>query len=108
VLDEETYNKYISLDTSEECKDGDGDAFGKPVWDFEYPVASFFITKRKMIGCSIASTTPRDLVYVPHGCVYPLVLRPDSDQFRIRGFCFVHGIMQGEKQDSQGRVVEIR
>jgi Heterokaryon incompatibility protein (HET) len=108
VLDEETYNKYISLDTSEECKDGNGDAFGKPVWDFEYPVASFFITKRKMIGCSVTSTTPGDLVYVPLGCVYPLVLRPDSDQFRIRGFCFVHDIMQGEKQDSPGRVVEIR
>lgn len=107
VLDDETYNKYISNDTSVECKDGDGDVFGKPVWDFNYPVASFFITKKKVIGCCIASTAPGDLVYVPHGCTYPLVLRPNSDQFRIRGFCFVHGIMKGESQNSAGRTVEI-
>jgi hypothetical protein len=108
VLDEETYNKYISPETSEECKDGDADAFGKPVWDFKYPAASLFITQQKMIGCCITSTAPGDLVFVPLGSVYPLVLRPDSDQFRIRGFCFVPGLMQGEKQDSPARMVEIR
>ncbi|KAK2591518.1 hypothetical protein QQS21_010793 [Conoideocrella luteorostrata] len=107
VLDDEIYNTYISRDTSEECKEGNGDDFGKPVWDFNYPEASFFITKGKSVGCSIALTAPGDLVFVPFGCTYPLVLRPNRDQFRIRGFCFVPGIMKGEIEEITEREVEI-
>ncbi len=107
VLNEEAYNKFVSKETTVECNDGHGVAFGKPTWDFEYPVSSFFVTKGKRIGCSISLISPGDLVYAPLGCVHPLILRPDGDRFRIRGSCFVSGIMHGEAQDTPRTVVEI-
>ena len=107
ILDLETFEKYISQDVIDECKDGNGEAFGKPVWDFEYPTASFFITKGKMLGCSIASTSRNDILFVPYGCSYPLILRPDGETFRIRGFCFVYGVMHGEKSDTEETTVKI-
>jgi hypothetical protein len=76
ALDEETYNKYIPADVSENSKDADGRLFGKPVWDFKYPESSFFITENKFMVCSISLTRPGDVVYVACGSTYPLVLRP--------------------------------
>ncbi|KAI0485339.1 hypothetical protein GGR56DRAFT_70142 [Xylariaceae sp. FL0804] len=107
VLDNETYGRYISPETTEDCRDGIGQAFGKPVWDFEYPVSSFFITKDKLVGCCIASVAVGDIVFVPTGSVYPLILRKRNDRYRIRGFCYVHGIMQGDKKDSSRLSVSI-
>jgi hypothetical protein len=108
ALDEETYNTYIPAAVSEEAKDADGRLFGKPVWDFTYPESSFFITEDKFIGCSISSTRPGDVVYVPRGSTYPLVLRPDGEAFRIRGFSYVHGLMHAEKKDLDVQVLKIR
>ena len=96
VLDEKIFHSYISETIFDECKDGDGSVFGKPVWDFEYPPASLFITENKIIGCAIATTQPGDIVFAPLGCSYPLVLRADDSGYRVRGFCFVHGYMLGE------------
>jgi len=107
VLNEDTYNKYIPKDVSEDSKDADGRLFGKPVWDFDYPESSFFITKNKFMGCSISSAKPGDVVYVAYGSTYPLVLRPDSENFRIRGFAYVHGLMHGEQKDSEVQVLKI-
>ncbi|KAI1303970.1 heterokaryon incompatibility protein-domain-containing protein [Xylaria venustula] len=111
VLAEETYTKYISLETTIECSDGIASSFGKPVWDFEYPAASSFVavgdSQAKHIGCCIATTQPGDLVFIPYGSVYPLVLRLDRSRFRVRGFCFVHGVMKGEACDGAEVVVEI-
>jgi hypothetical protein len=87
---------------SEESKDGDRHAFGKPVWDFKYPESSFFITEGELFGCSISTTRPEDMVCAALGSTYPFVLRPDGDHFLIRGYAFVHGIMLGEQQDSEG------
>jgi hypothetical protein len=108
ALDEETYNKYIPPDLSEESKHGDGHAFGKPVWDFKYPESSFFITESKLIGCAISTTRPGDIVCVALGSTYPFVLRPNDDHFAIRGYAYVYGIMQGERQDSERQVFKIR
>ena len=108
ALDEETYNTYIPADVSEDSKNADGQLFGKPVWDFKYPESSFFITEDKFIGCSISSTRPGDVVYVAHGSTYPLVLRPDGEEFRIRGFAYVHGLMHAEKKDLGVEVFKIR
>ena len=104
ALDEETYNKYIPPDVSEESKHADGHAFGKPVWDFKYPESSFFITEGRLIGCSISTTRPRDMVCVALGSAYPFILRPDGDHFLIRGYAYVHGIMHGEQRNSEGQV----
>lgn len=108
ALDEETFNKYIPADVSEDSKNVDGRLFGKPVWDFKYPESSFFITEDKSMGCSISSAKPGDVVYVAHGSTYPLVLRPDGEEFRIRGFAYVHGLMHAEKKDLGVRVFKIR
>lgn len=107
VLDEETYNKYIPPDLSEDSKHADGHAFGKPVWNFEYPESSFFITEGRLIGCAISTTKPGDIVCVALGSTYPFVLRPNGDHFLIRGYAYVHGIMYGEQRDSEGQVFKI-
>jgi len=107
ALDEETYDKYISPEISEESKKADGHAFGKPVWDFKYPESSFFVTEDSLVGCCISSTQPGDIVYVALGSTYPLILRPDGDHFLIRGYTFVHGIMHGERQESDLQVLKI-
>ncbi|KAI1361366.1 heterokaryon incompatibility protein-domain-containing protein [Xylaria arbuscula] len=103
VLDEETYRRYVSPETTIECEDGVASSFGKPVWDFKYPTAGFFAAVGKqgqrLIGCCIAPTQPGDILFVPHSSVYPLVLRPEGPRFRIRGFSFVHGVMKGETRD---------
>ena len=108
VLDEETYNKYISPDVSEESKRADGYAFGKSVWDFKYPESSFFITEGGLFGCSISTTRPGDMVCVALGSTYPFVLRPDGDHFLIRSYAYVHGIMHGEQRNSGGQIFKIR
>jgi hypothetical protein len=108
ALDEETYNKYIPPDVSEKSKHADGHAFGKPVWDFKYPESSFFITEGRLTGCSISTTRPGDMVCVALGSTYPFILRPDGDHFLIRGYAYVHGIMHGERRNSERQVLRIR
>jgi hypothetical protein len=107
VLDGEIYNRYIPPDVSEESKHGDGRAFGKPVWDFKYPESSLFITEGRLTGCSISTTRPGDMVCVALGSTYPFILRRDGNHFLIRGYAYVHGIMHGEQQNSEGQVFEI-
>jgi hypothetical protein len=108
ALDEETFNRYIPPDLSEKSKHADGHAFGKPVWDFKYPESSFFISEGRLIGCSISTTRPGDMICVALGSTYPFILRPDGDHFLIRGYAYVHGIMHGERQNSDGQVFRIR
>jgi hypothetical protein len=98
VFDEDTLLSYIAPAVSDESKGGNGYTFGKPVWDFEYPDSGFFITKRGLIGCSVSTTEPGDVVFAPLGSVYPLVLRPVNDGFTLRGYSYVHGIMRGEQR----------
>lgn len=105
VVAEETYNKHISPDVFEESRDADGRNFGKPVWDFTYPESSFFITNGGLTGRCISTTRPGDVVFAPLGSTYPLVLRPDGDHFRIRSYAYVHGIMRGEREDSERKVL---
>ncbi|KAF1982508.1 hypothetical protein K402DRAFT_340114 [Aulographum hederae CBS 113979] len=81
----------------------DANAFGKPVWDFDYPTSTIFATqKHELIGCSTAVNRPGDLVFLPFGCTYPLILRPlerdsegDEQFYRLEGFAYVYGVMMG-------------
>ncbi|EGX95390.1 ankyrin repeat and SAM domain containing protein 6 [Cordyceps militaris CM01] len=103
VLHHDDFAKYIGSAFSDPKEEGHDTVFGKPVWDFEYPESSFFILddESRSPGCCIAPVAPRDVVFVPLGCTYPLVLRANGDgRFRIRGYCFVHGAMRGERQTS--------
>lgn len=108
VLDEETFNRYIPSNLSEESKHANGREFGKPVWDFQYPESSFFITPNGWIGCTVSKIKPADLVCVALGSTYPFILRPDGDEFVIKGFAYVHGLMRGEQKNSERRVFRIR
>jgi hypothetical protein len=49
------------------------------------------------MGCSISLTRPGDVVFAARRSTYPLVLRPDNEEFRIRGFAYVHRLMHAEK-----------
>ncbi|SCO86374.1 uncharacterized protein FRV6_10501 [Fusarium oxysporum] len=40
------YQQYISPELSKEAEQADGYQFGKPVWDFNYPDSSIFITEK--------------------------------------------------------------
>jgi hypothetical protein len=108
AFDEEAYNTYIPADVSEDAKDADGRLFGKPLWDFKYPESTLFITENKFMGCSISSSRLGDMVYVALRSTYPLVLRPDGEEFRIRGFAYVHGSMHAEQKDLEVQVIKIR
>ncbi len=107
VLDEETYNKYIPPGVSKESEHADGHTFGKPVWDFNYPESSFFITEGRLIGCSTTTTRPGDVVCIALGITYPYILRPDSDHILIRGYSYGYGIMHGEQRNSERQVFKI-
>ncbi|KAF7547470.1 hypothetical protein G7046_g8990 [Stylonectria norvegica] len=107
VLDDEAFAQFIPIDAAEETKKTDGNAFGKPVWDFKYPDSSIFVSEEGLIGCCISTTQPGDVICVPFGSTYPFVLRPDGDDYLTRGFGFVHGIMHGERWSSQEEVFRI-
>lgn len=106
VPDENTYKKYIPPDLSEESKDADAHAFGKALWDFKHPESSLLITKDKLIGCWVSRIRPGN-IGIGLGCTYPLILRPNGDQFSIRGYSYVHGIMYGERRHSNARLLKI-
>jgi hypothetical protein len=108
TVGEETYNKYIPLDVAGEAKDGDSRAFGKPVWGFEYPESSFFVTERSLIGCSTSTNRSGDIVFVALGSTYPFILRPHDGHFHLKGFTYVHGIMHGELRNSAVQVLALR
>lgn len=46
VLDEQAYQQYNSPELFKEAEQADGYQFGKPVWDFNYPGSSIFITRK--------------------------------------------------------------
>ncbi|KAH9220332.1 heterokaryon incompatibility protein-domain-containing protein [Leptodontidium sp. 2 PMI_412] len=106
--EEDTFSAYVPAELAKDSQGADGSLFGKPVWDFTYPESSFFITQDKLMGCSISRAEPGDVVFVAKGCTFPLVLRPDGEEFRIRGFAYVGGLMRGEKKASDVRVVRLR
>jgi hypothetical protein len=109
--EQDMVKQYIPQDLIDESKAADGYAFGKPVWDFKYPEASVFITNEGLVGCASSTTRPGDVVLVALGSSYPIVLRPDNDEkqhFTIRGFAYVHGIMDGERLGSGKTVFKIR
>lgn len=108
ALDQRTLDKYIPLDLAKGSIRANGRAFGKPVWDFEYPESSFFITENGFVGCSISPAAPGDIVVLVLGSTYPLILRPESGYFLIRGYAYVHGVMRGERQDTERQSFMIR
>ena len=108
VLDEETLNKYIPSDLSEESERANGHAFGKHVWDFKYPESSFFILENELIGCTVSTIRRGDLLCVALGSTYPLILRPDGNEFLIRGYAYVHRLLRGKRKNSERQLFRIR
>jgi hypothetical protein len=104
--------RYIPPALLQDVKASDGHVFGKPVWDFDYPDASIFITSRKMIGCAVSTANVGDNVFVPLGSAYPLVLEPhveaNGQSHGILGFSYVDGLMFGELAETEVTNVMIR
>ncbi|KAL1797950.1 hypothetical protein ACET3X_004556 [Alternaria dauci] len=98
--DQTTLTTFIPSDLLEDSNSADGRAFGKPVWDFQYPESSIFIAKDRHVGCAIATTQPGDQVFIALGSTYPMILRPGEAgakaQYVIRGFAYVDGVTNGE------------
>lgn len=107
ALEEQTFAKYISDTLAKELDGADGYAFGKPVWDFDYPESSIYITGNGFIGTAIAQTQPGDVAFAALGSTYPLALRPDGDKCRIGGYSYIHGAMNGECKDMEVRALDI-
>jgi hypothetical protein len=107
VLDDQAYQQYIPPELSKEAEHADGYQFGKPVWDFNYPDSSIFITKEGLIGCCISTTDPGDIISIPFGSTYPFILRPQGERLLLRGYGFIYGIMRGERFQSPEQVFEI-
>ena len=64
----------------------------------------FFVGEQGYIGIGPLSTTAGDMIYVVPGANLPLILRPFRqgprlNTFNFLGFCYVHGIMDGEAVD---------
>ena len=107
VLDGETFSKYIPPELSEQSEHADGHAFGKPAWDFKYPESSFFITENGFIGCTVSTVRQGDLVCVALGSTYPFILRPEGNEFLIKGYAYVHGLMYGEQHNFERQTFRI-
>lgn len=108
VVDNDTYKEYIPSELAEASRHADSRIFGKPVWDFKYPDSSFFITSNGLTGCCISVSEPGDVIFAPLGSTYPLVLRPEDSFYRVRGYSYVHGVMQGERKKNESSVVRLR
>ena len=65
ALEAETLNRYVPADVAKEAAKGHGKAFGKPVWDFDYPESTLFITAGGLLGCTTAINKPGDIVLIP-------------------------------------------
>jgi hypothetical protein len=107
-----TLTTYIPGELLEESRNANGRAFGKPVWDFQYPDSSIFVTKNKFVGCAISTTQQGDEVFVALGSTYPMILRPNGvdglTRYLIRGFAYVDGVMYGECAESSCKTFQIQ
>ncbi|KAL8831714.1 MAG: hypothetical protein Q9170_005176 [Blastenia crenularia] len=90
VLDKETFSKYVPLELAERSESANGSTFGKPAWDFKYPESSFFITRNEFIGCAVSMIRHGNIIYVALGSTYPFILRPDGDEFLLRGYTYMN------------------
>lgn len=103
---------FIPGDLLEESNSADGRAFGKPVWDFQYPESSIFITRNRLVGCAIATTQPGDEVFVALESAYAMTLRPSETggkaRYVIRGFVYVDGVMNGERAGTSSMTVHVQ
>jgi hypothetical protein len=60
-----------------------------------------FTTRDGYIGLGPKDMQPRDKIALLSGGRLPFVLRPDGSSFRLVGDCYIHGMMAGERYDSE-------
>jgi hypothetical protein len=106
ILTEKAFNKYIPAELAKDAEKGEAHTFGKPVWDFNYPESTFFITETGAVACSTEVNNVGDVVFIALGSVYPLILRPTADYYCLKGFAYVYGHMCGDSP-SETQVVAI-
>ncbi|EXJ61244.1 uncharacterized protein A1O5_12036 [Cladophialophora psammophila CBS 110553] len=110
ILPPEIYARHIPSDLSEAANaNGNGQDFGKPVWDFAYPDSGFFVTSAGLVGCSVCVPQQGDVVVAALGSTYPFVVRPrlGGAQCLLKGYAYVNGVMRGERaEDGEMRTFE--
>jgi hypothetical protein len=109
--DRNALERFIPSTLLQDSASTDGHIFGKPVWDFNYPDASIFITENGMVGCAISTSEIGDEVFVPYGSTYPLVLSPNAASGKKTntslGYAYVDGVMFGEMTEAAPCTVTI-
>lgn len=71
--------------------------------DFNFRAFAFcyrtrlFTTTAKYMGRGLKAIKEGDLVTLIKGLEIPVILRKEGDNYKIKGPCYVHGIMDGEK-----------
>jgi hypothetical protein len=111
VLPADLFAIYVPADVAElAVQTGNGSAFGKPVWDFAYPDAGFFVTSTGLVGRSVCVPQRGEAVIAPLGSTYPLIVRSqpkgekgkegeDNELFMLKGYSYVQGAMRGERAE---------
>jgi hypothetical protein len=109
--DQEALEQFVPPELLQEAASVDGHIFGKPVWDFNYPDASIFVTEEHMIGCAVSASNTGDEIFIPSGSTYPVVLRQNVESERKThvnvGYAYVEGAMFGEMAEAAMSTVTI-
>jgi hypothetical protein len=75
---------------------------------------SFFFTSGNYIGLGPNCAEKGDVLCIVLGCPVPILIRPDVDDYRLVGPCYVYGLMDGEavrdlkSEDRSSKVDTIR
>jgi hypothetical protein len=110
--------EHIPPNLLQDVDPSEGRLFGKPVWDFQYPDSSIFVAEPEeqafrddLVGCAVATTRPGDVVFIPSGSTYPLILQPmeasEHPRYTIRGFAYIDTVMRGDWQHGDTLAVKI-
>ena len=68
--------------------------------DFAGKGCTVFATFEGFVGMAPASIAIDDCIVLLHGSKLPLILRAEGQEYKFRGFAFVHGIMDCELVDA--------
>jgi hypothetical protein len=65
-----------------------------------------FVTDSRHMGLGPKTLELDDIVALIYECIYPVILRPEGDHYRVLGVAYIDGIMYGEavhKHKTEGR-----
>ncbi|KAH7401437.1 hypothetical protein BKA66DRAFT_450431 [Pyrenochaeta sp. MPI-SDFR-AT-0127] len=60
---------------------------------------TFITTEKGNLGSTGVAVKEGDRIFVAPGCSFPFLVRPDGDNYRVVGECYLDGFMNGEALD---------